>query len=174
MNLLRRPAFFTLVLLAFVQAILAATPRLGRIARMVPLIVAVPTAALLAGQVALDLTPRRGETRRQPERAGWPPSGRSARRAEGECGPMRVSSLPGSAVARLGWALLLPVMIYFLGFFVAVPLHCMIQLRRFSGERWTLSLIIPAALCGLLVLIARIVPTVPLWQGWLWMRWELR
>lgn len=148
-RVLRHPAFFTLILLAFVLAILIATPRLGRVARLVPLVVAVPTFVILAAQLILEFSPRR----------------KMAGRA-----PQRDAAAASLGAAQLGWALLLPVTIYLLGFFVAVPLHCFVQLRYFSRERWMLSLIIPAGLCGLFVLIARLVPAVPLWQGWIWMR----
>jgi hypothetical protein len=146
---LRHPAFFTLILLVFVLAILIASAHLGRVARLVPLVVAVPTFVILTTQLILDLSPRRG------------PDGRTSQRDPRPASP---------AVGQLGWALLLPVAIYLLGFLVAVPLHCLIQLRCFSKERWTLSLIIPVGLCGLFVLIARLVPAVPLWHGWIWMR----
>jgi hypothetical protein len=173
MNVLRHPALFTLILLVFVVAILIATPRLGRVARLVPLVVAVPTAVLLAAQLILDLVPRRRTPGRGSEPTGWLRFAGRAKEAADDREALRDAKPAASSAGQLGWALLLPVTIYFLGFLIAVPLHCMIQLRCFSGERWTLSLAVPAGLCGLFVLIARLIPAIPLWQGWIWMRLEL-
>jgi hypothetical protein len=183
MSLLRHRACFTLALLLFVVAMLAATPRLGRVARFVPLLVIAPTLALLIAQLALDLVPRFRGIQRNMERTRWlplPERGMQGSREE-ECkqaAPREGESRPAAvresrAGGRLGWTLLLPVTIYLLGFSAAIPLHTFVYLRWFSGERWRLSLAIPAGLYGLFFILARFVPTVSLWPGWIWMRLEL-
>ena len=141
MKVLGHKAFLTAAMLLAVLVLLLATPRLGPVARFVPLIVLAPTIALLLLQLAADL----------------------ARRVEPPA-----KARDGRAAGRLGWALLLPAMVFLFGFFVAVPLHAAIHLRWLSGERWRLSLGIPAALGMLLFLVARMIPTVTLWPGWIW------
>lgn len=194
MKLLRHRAFFTLALLLFTLALLAATPQLGRVARLVPLVVIVPTLVLLSLQLADDLIPRFRSFWEDKGRARWIPlpersarEGRdreSGRKSPGdttrgaardatpdarrEAGP--VARRGGSPAGRLGWTLLLPLMIYALGFCVAIPVHALVYLRRFSGERWRLSVGIPLGLLCLLLLLPRLVPGVSLWPGWIWAR----
>ncbi|MFH1144363.1 MAG: hypothetical protein V1774_07455 [Candidatus Eisenbacteria bacterium] len=169
-NLLRHRACFTLALLLFVLAMLLETARLGRVARFVPLIVTIPTLALLAFQLVLDLAPRYRRIYQKLERTKWPGLPGRERQGDRERESGQAASNNEGARGRLGWTLLLPVMIYGFGFFVAIPVHALVYLRRFSGERWSLSLAIPAGLGCLLLLLVRLAPDVPLWPGWIWMR----
>ena len=169
MNALRHRGSFTLLLILFAAAILAMTPGLGRAARLVPVWVALPTLALLLVQLALDLSPALRRRCRSLASGTRPPmerrGGATDREAPRHAGPDRRTSV------RLLWVLLLPLAIYLLGFLVAVPLHAFFCLRRVWGEGWGPSLATPAALGALLLLIARFVPEIPLWGGWLWIRW---
>jgi hypothetical protein len=174
MNLLRHEAFFTFALLLFMLAMLAATPHLGRVARLVPLLIIVPTLGLLAFQLVGDLVPRFRRIHEDVERARWLPLPKRQAREDRDRGSEQVAPRAGGALGRLGWTLFLPVMIYGLGFGVAVPVHALVYLRRFSRERWSLSLAIPAGLGCLVLLLPRLVPAVSLWPGWIWVRLGLQ
>jgi hypothetical protein len=174
MSLLRHKAFFTLALLLFMLAVLAATPHLGRIARLVPLLVIVPTLALLALTLVGDLVPRFRRINEGMERARWLPLPKREAREDRDRGSEQAAPLAGGALGRLVWTLCLPVLIYGLGFCVGIPVHALVYLRRFSKERWLLSLAIPAGLGGLMLLLPRLVPAVSLWPGWIWVRLGLR
>jgi hypothetical protein len=58
------------------------------------------------------------------------------------------------------WILFLPVLIYFLGLLIALPLHVLLYLRVRSRESWTLSIAtaacLSAALYGIFVAALRI------------------
>ena len=178
MKLLRSRAFFTCVLLLGVLVMLALTPRLGSIARFVPLVVLLPTAALLAVQLGRDLAHREERARPAPEAHAAPAAAVPQEPpASGTAPRPPVSGTPAALLtrplARFVWALSLPGVIYLLGFPAAVPLHAFLYLRVLSRERWSISLLVPAGLLCVLLFLTRLVPGAALWPGWTWMHWGL-
>jgi hypothetical protein len=140
MRLLQHPALFTLLLALIVLFLVFASRGLGPIARFVPLVVALPTLLLLIAQLLRELRARRPAAQPSRRRPGW----------------------------WILWTLLLPPMIYGLGFHAAVPLYAFVQLRGLARERWPACLAVPAALLAMLWLCGRLLPAIPLWRGALW------
>ncbi|MBP6876190.1 MAG: hypothetical protein KBD56_08980 [Candidatus Eisenbacteria bacterium] len=172
MKWLASRAFVTAVLLVIAIGMLVQLHGMGKVSRLVPLLVLVPTIALLGVQLTMDLVhPLRIRDR------GWMPrgSGRATDPAETQrCQADRnADKVCDRSPARLLWVLALPVMVFLLGFTVAIPLHAFVQLRALSQERWRASLVMPAALLVLFLLFTRLLPDIRLWQGWIWMqlRW---
>ena len=174
MRLLQHRALLTLILLLFVFAVLIGSRDLGRVARFVPLVVAIPTFLLIGLQLLFDLAPgcrdRLGNLRRTAWARPSPPTRADSRDAAGfrsEAPPHDPAGRRPPA-RRLVWTFLLPLLIYLLGFLIALPLYVFVQLRLLGGERWRLALAIPVLLCLLLLLCGRFLPAIPLWQGRLW------
>ncbi len=169
MKWLASRAFLTGVFLVIAIGMLLQLHGMGKVSRIVPLLVLGPTIALLGLQLTMDLVrPLRIRDR------GWMPrgSGRTAEPAEAQRDPAdgNADRVRDPSPARLLWVLALPVMVFLLGFTVAIPLHAFVQLRVLSRERWRPSLVMPAALLGIFLLFTRLLPDIRLWQGWIWMQ----
>jgi len=140
---------FTGMLWLGVLLLVGLSLRLGHVARFVPLLVGAITLVLLTAQLVRDMLAARAPARRD---------------ASGATPP----ALPGGRARRFLWVLCLPVLVFLLGFALALPLHAFVYLRGLSHERWGRALGIPLVLIGLVVGIRFLLPAVPLWQGWLW------
>jgi tripartite tricarboxylate transporter TctB family protein len=138
-------ARFTLLLTAFVLFVLISSAGLGPVTRLGPVVVAVPTLAIILFQLFRD---RRSE---HPP-GGQPPSA-------------------GRERSGLLWIVLLLAMLLPLGFLVAMPVYTLLFLRVRGRESWPRSLIIAgavgAAVYGLSVLTSKPeLIEAPLWN-WL-------
>lgn len=170
---LEEKALFTLLLFAFVAGLSVLTLGLGRVARLVPIVVVIPTFLLLALQLLLDLLPRLAEKYSVIER-------QDMFRVE----PLREKSLSGQSAEQseeivlrrsrelnaLLWLLAMFGLIYLFGFLIALPLYVFLYLKRQSKEGWLISITVAAGICGLLYGMFMFAIGTGLYEGHLW-RW---
>ncbi len=155
-------AVFVLVL-GFLVLSLDYQPR----ARLVPLIIAVPTLLLTLLQLLIDMVPavaRRFSFLQEYDLFGID-TGRAAEPSE-ETGS-------SSAVYRrelnfAAWLLLLIALIYFLGYLVAIPLFLILFLRLRSSESWLMTLSITAVTWAFVYVVFIVVMGAPLHEGVVW------
>jgi hypothetical protein len=158
-----------IVLLAVVTLITVLTLQLGPVARLVPILVAIPTLGFLLFQLALDLMPGLSRRFRFLEKKD----------------PFNVESLneesltrsrsrpvdrttPAKTATVVLWVLLMFPLTYLLGFSVALPLYTLLYLRLRSKESWLLSASIAL---GMLVFVRGALVHlfgIQLYKGELW------
>lgn len=147
MSRARGPLVFTLLVAAYVTAVLLDTLTLSPVARMVPLWVLLPTLVLLGVDLALTLAPRLA--------AHWsPPEKREsfATRKLLERGRSATGSEPEGRRASgpvLGWYALLPALVLCLDLRLALFLYTFSYARLRGRESFALSLLLAALLGGL-------------------------
>ena len=166
MNLNDRTLFtlgvFILVL-AFLVLSLDYRPR----ARLVPVIIAVPTLLLTLLQLLIDMIPavgRRFSFLQDYDLFGIDTS-RAAEPSE--------ESRPSSSIYRrelnfAAWLLLLMALIYFLGYLVAIPLFLISFMRLRSSESWRMTLSITAVTWTFVYVVFIVVMGAPLHEGVVW------
>ncbi len=153
---------FVLVLVFLVLS-LGYQPR----ARLVPVIIAVPTLLLTLFQLLIDMIPavaRRFSFFQEYDLFGIE-TGRAAAPSE--------ESRPSSAVFRrelnfAAWLLLLVSLIYFIGYLVAIPLFMVLFMRLRSSERWLTTLSITAVTWAFVYVVFIVVMGAPLHEGVVW------
>jgi len=164
-------ALFTLLLCLFAVLVLSLTAGLGRVARMVPLAVAVPTLLLLIGQLCMDLAPRLAEG-----------LSRWEKRDLFSVEPLREKSLgrietdengePSPRARRertaLLWLSVLGCLVYLFGFLAGLPAHILLYWKMRSQARWAPSAVAAAGMLILLYLLLVQVLEFPLYRGRLW------
>ncbi|RDC71949.1 hypothetical protein DLJ49_12710 [Rhodovulum sp. 12E13] len=116
-------------------------------ARLVPLLVGVPTALLIAFQIAIDHVP--GFERFAPAQVkpGFVDRDKIGRKS--------AAALPADEVRRreltaLGWVLGLGVALTLFGFYIVLPLFLIGFLRVLAGLDWTRTLVSTAVAIGIL------------------------
>lgn len=153
---------FLLVLLFLVLS-LDYRPR----ARLVPIIIAVPTLLLTLLQLLIDMIPavgRRFAFFQEYDLFGIE-TGRAAAPSE--------ESRPTSNVFRrelsfAAWLLLLVALIYFIGYLAAIPLFMIPFMRLRSSESWRLTLSITAVTWTFVYVVFIVVMGAPLHEGVVW------
>jgi len=166
-------AALTLLLCLFAGVVLSLSAGLGRVARMVPLAVAVPTLLLLIGQLCMDLVPRlaagleRWEKRdlfrveplreRSLGRLGTDESGEPIPRARRE----RIALL---------WLSVLGCLVFLFGFLAGLPAHILLYWKMRLQARWVPSALAAAGMWILLYLLLVQLLEFPLYRGHLWDR----
>ena len=153
---------FVLVL-AFLVLSLDYQPR----ARLVPLIIAVPTLLLTLLQLLIDMSPAGG--RRFSFLQEYDLFGIDAGRVAAPSGEGR----PAGTVFRrelnfAAWLLLLMALIYFLGYLVTIPLFLVLFLRLRSSESWLMTLSITAATWAFVYVVFIVIMGAPLHEGAVW------
>jgi hypothetical protein len=170
---LEEKALFTLLLFAFVALLSSLTLGLGRVARLVPIVVVIPTLLLLVIQLMIDLLPQLAKKYSIIER-------QDVFRVE----PLREKSLSGLSDERqeedvsrrnrelkaLLWLLVMFGLIYLLGFLIALPLYVFLYLKQQSGEGWMISITTAAGIFALLYGVFVFAIGTGLYEGHLW-RW---
>jgi hypothetical protein len=164
---------FTLFLLAVTALILYLTLGLGRIARLVPLWVVVPTLGLLLLQLIADVAPPRLNPRR-------PWLLMAARQMEiGGTGIHTAVAGPQSNDVRLAgrnfiWISWMVISIYLLGLFYALPLYALLYLKTRAGQGWRSSIAVAATMGFILyALIVHVLgKTLDGGQFWIWIGWS--
>jgi len=160
---------FTLLVLTYVSFIFYFTLQLGWIARMVPLIVVIPTLVFLILQILIDIFP-------------W------LRRKEANFGKIDITRVvlfeqkiherpevsaekmtrTRSELNVLVWALLMLFFIYFFGLLIAILLYTFINLKMRSEEGWIISIAMTATTFFILFLVSFLLPHSLLNRGILW------
>ena len=136
-------------------------------ARLVPVIIAVPTLLLTLLQLLIDMIPavaRRLSFFQEYDLFGIE-TGRAVEPSE--------ESRPSSTVYRrefsfAAWLLLLMALIYFLGYLVAIPLFLILFMRLRSSESWLMTLSITAATWAFVYVVFIVVMGAPLHSGVVW------
>jgi hypothetical protein len=164
----RRRACFTSLLLASAGVILYKTFGLGRVARMVPLAVVVPTLLLLALQLMMDLLPGLAQTYGRLENKDLF-GVQGLREKTGEPGEAAKDRPPQSHKEgkALLWLLTMPALIYLLGLLIALPLYTLLYLKS-GSEKWLTAIVIAAVIFGLIYGISTLNAGVRLYEGLLW------
>lgn len=166
---------FTLGLLTFVSFILYWTLELGRVARLVPFKVVIPTLGLLLVQLLLDLIPQWAEKYQQWERIDLfrvkPSRERTERQVSWQEEGTKGEMLKGSKELLIFfWIGLFLIFISFFGFFIAIPFYTFLYVRERAGEGWFLALGLSAGTGSLIYGVFTLLLGARLYEGLLW-RW---
>lgn len=128
-------AWLSLLFLAVALLLFIMTFSLNPTARLVPMAVAVPTAAILLLQACLDLFPALSGTMARYSRLSL--RNVEALRARGIAMSPRE---PGTLGAVMAWFSAAPLLISLLGFTLAAPLYTIAFLRFRASETWITSI----------------------------------
>lgn len=168
---------FTLFLLAVTALLFLLTLDLGRIARLVPLWVVIPTLGLLLLQLIVDVAPSKPEGRHHPRTPWlWMAARPTALGGTGihpaVAGPQsNVVQLPGRNFMWIAW---MAVSIWLVGLLYAVPLYALLYLRTRAGQGWRSSIAVASAM-GLILytLIVHVLgKSLDGGQFWIWLGWS--
>lgn len=168
---LNEKSLFTLVLLAFVAVMFVMTLSLGRVARLVPLVVAVPTLVLLAVQLMLDAAPGLAASFSAMELKdpfGIRPRLESILAAVSNGGESDDARRHLREQSTFLWLTLMFALIYLFGFVVALPSYTFLYLHRRSGEGWMTSALVAAVMAALPYGIFVVALRLHLYEGVLW------
>jgi hypothetical protein len=165
---LTRRACFSSLLLGFAAVILSLSLGLGRVARLVPLAVVVPTLLLLLFQLLMDLLPGLAEIYSRLERKDLF-GVQEFRQITGKPGEeSEDSGLRGRRERRVFlWLFALPGLIYLLGLLLAIPLFTLFYLKG-GSEKWLTAMAIALAICCLIFALSLIDSGARLYEGLLW------
>ena len=168
---------FTLFLLAVTALQFYLTLGLGRIARLVPLWVVVPTLGLLLLQLIADIAPPRLKWRHHP-RTPWLLMARRLTEI-GDTGINNAVAGPQSNDAYLAgrnfiWISWMVISIYLLGLLCAVPLYALLYLKTRAGQGWRSSIAVASSMGFILyALIVHVLgKTLNEGQLWSWIGWS--
>lgn len=151
------------VVLGFLVLALDYQPR----ARLVPLIIAVPTLLLTLFQFLIDAIPavgRRFSFFQEYDLFGIE-TGRAAASTE-ESRPNR--NVFRRELSFAAWLLLLVALIYFIGYLAAIPLFMILFMRLRSSERWLITLSITAVTWAFVYFVFIVIMGAPLHEGVVW------
>lgn len=163
-------ALFTLWLFAFAAVILYFTCGLGRVARMVPFAVVMPTLLLLSFQLLMDMLPGLAKTYSRWEQKDLfqVEALREKVSQQAEDGEAEMQQHNRERQAFF-WLLAMLALIYFLGFLVALPLYTLLYLQRRS-EGWLRSVVIALGIACLVYGVSILNLGTSLYGGVIW-RW---
>lgn len=159
--------FFTLAVFVLVLGFLVLSLDYQPRARLVPLIIAVPTLLLTLLQLLIDMVP--AVARRFSFLLEYDLFGIDTRRA---AEPSEETGSSSAVYRRelnfAAWLLLLMALIYFLGYLVAIPLFLILFLRLRSSESWPMTLSITAVTWAFVYVVFIVVMGAPLHEGVVW------
>jgi hypothetical protein len=161
-------AVFTLVLLVFAGLIFFLALDLGRLARLAPLVIVIPTLVLLVYQLGLDLVSWPAVSKGRSWTMDLPGAGRlgeAQAKLERSTEAMRRSR---RELSMFFWVLLMFALIFLFGFSFGVPLHTLLYLKVRSGESWLLSTAMTSGMWALLYGVFGLLLPVRLYEGQLW------
>jgi hypothetical protein len=161
-------ACLTFLLFTFAAVIFCLTFGLGRVARMVPFAVVVPTLLLLLFQLLMDLLPRLAQKYSQLEKKDlFSVEGlRKQVRNPAEDAKVEPTERNREGKAFL-WLLAMFGLIYLLGAFIAIPFYTLLYLKRHS-EKWLTSIAVTLGICGLVYAMSVFDSGAWLYEGLLW------
>ena len=163
----KRPWIFTILLITLGVVIFFLTFDCGRVARLIPEKVIIPTMALLMLQLVQDFIPALEKRWGAFEKLRWPEAEKLRDRAR----TRSEKSLDAPQIRRQGpvllWILSLPVLIYAVGFLVAVPIYTFVYLRLRAKKTW-LAVAMAAGCWGFLYGLFVLALRAPLYAGKIW------
>ncbi len=141
-------------------------------ARLVPIIIAVPTLLLTLLQLLIDMIPavaRRLSFFQEYDLFGID-AGRSADPSEksGSSEGGSSTTIYRRELNFASWLLLLVALIYFVGYLVAIPVFLVLFLRLRSSESWLMTLSITAVTWTFVYVVFIVVMGAPLHEGVVW------
>jgi hypothetical protein len=162
--------YLTMAFVAFAGVIFYLTFDLGRVARMVPFAVVVPTLLLLLVQLMLDMLPRLSQAYSRLENKDlFSVEGLRKKISQS------VEAVEDQTLERYKereaflWLLALLLLIYLLGFLVALPLYTLLYLKK-RTEKWLMAVSMAAGIAGLVYGVSILDLGTDLYGGLLW-RW---
>lgn len=149
--------------------LLWSTMGLGHTARLIPEKVIIPTLFLLSIQFVFDLVPRLSEKFAALTQLRLP----RVEQLSAEAREKSIEEALGSGHTRrmlsnVLWFCSVPVLIYLLGLTIAAPLYTLIYLRGRCGERWRTSVLLAAAMGGLVLGVFGLILGVTFDEGYIW------
>jgi hypothetical protein len=167
---------FTLFLLAVTALLCYLTLDLGRIARLVPLWVVVPTLGLLLLQLIADVAPKEIKGHHH-SRAPWLLAMAGQKQGSGKGIQMKVGRQPSEAHLagrNFIWISWMVISIYLLGLLYAVPLYTLLYLKSRAGQGWRSSIAVASSMGFILyALIVHVLgKTLNEGQFWIWIGWS--
>lgn len=169
MTNLQAKTVFTLLLLSFILILFILTLDLGRVARLVPLKVVVPTLVFLVFQLVLELAPELAQKFNRFEKIRFVKTEQLRERTRITSAISVTRNLRANKeLGMVAWILSLPVFIYFFGLLIAIPMFMLFYLRWRSGERWLFSIVMTASIWGLIYGVFVIALRIHFYEGLLW------
>lgn len=161
---------FSALLFGAVGALLAATTRLGPQARLVPLVVAVATFALLGAQLLADVRrTQNGSEAPGPYRLAW--LREQVRRAFQPTARDPAAKQPASRELRIFlWIAALPASVWLVGLAPGVTLYTLIYLHKRAEVDWGRTAAVTTVVAAFPWSLARLGIAGRLYEGALW-RW---
>jgi hypothetical protein len=140
---------------------------LGPVSRFVPLAVAVPTLAILILQLLVEIRLRLLRGRVVVDTSGMV-DGRASHNGNGQVGSHDGTEHSGGVVPMALWVLGLFLLVFMLGFAVALPTFALAYLRIRAKEPWRVSTAAAVAMWALVYLFFGILLDIPMHAGHLW------
>ena len=158
MKVVQGNLIFTLLLLIFVSIILLNTEMLGPVAAMIPRKVVLLTFLLLLIQLTADLRPVLFKKFKKIGQAA------SVNAKEDNFRP-KVEVKIAQLFPAFLWILLVPMLIFLIGFVPFAALYIFFFLKIRGKEPWLKSLAIAVTVCLILLVLFNYLPGVTLYQG---------
>ena len=156
----------TILLLIFVCALFYASLGLSPVSRVVPISVLIPTIALIALQLILDIAPSVvSRLRAIDQKDVFGVDHLRGDRRDNSVDPISRRNVELNVIL---WVLMLPLMIYLLGLIAALPLFAFLYLKVRSAEGWMLSMVTSGVLLAFVYSILRFTFPAALKLGYIW------
>ncbi|WP_206812845.1 tripartite tricarboxylate transporter TctB family protein [Paradesulfitobacterium ferrireducens] len=159
--------FNILFILVFVLAIIIALGYNSR-ARMAPLVIAIPGLAVTIGRLVVELRGNKDKENKDKENKDKEKKTKDKFDHENQEGNEPEKSKPVAKFSELNsfsWAVGLFLLLYVVGFLVAIPIYLFLFLKVRSQEKLVFSLIFSLVSWGALYLFFGMVLHIPLYEG---------
>jgi hypothetical protein len=145
---------FMIVMLAVLVGMTVFSVNFSQGSRMLPLFSGIFSAVLLAFLIAMVFSPKLATWYKRIERKA----------GEDESVPLTVSERR-KELRIFSWFIGGTVLVYLIGFIAAIPLFLFLFLRFSAGERWKMSVLLPAIVTAVLYVTFVVILRVPLEGG---------
>jgi hypothetical protein len=158
----------TFLLFAFAAVILYLTLGLGSVARMVPFAVVIPTLLLLLFQLMMDMLPRLAQKYSRLENKDLFQVEGLRKQVREPVEDVEVEALQRNRERKAFlWLLVMLILIYLLGFLIALPLYTLVYLKRRS-EKWLIAVPVAVGIGCLVYGVSILNLGTRLYGGLLW------
>ena len=161
-------ACLTFILFAFAGIIFYLTFGLGSVARMVPFAVVIPTLLLLLFQLMMDMLPRLAQKYSRLENKDLFHVEGLRKKIREPVEDVEVEALQRNRERKAFlWLLVMLILIYLLGFLIALPLYTLVYLKRRS-EKWLIAVLVAVGIGCLVYGVSILNLGTRLYGGLLW------
>lgn len=161
-------ACLTFLLFTFAAVIFCLTFGLGRVARVVPFAVVIPTLLLLLFQLLMDLSPQLAKKYSGLEKKDMFSVDGLRKQVSPPVEEAKVEPAERNKEGKVFlWLLAMFGLIYLLGAFIAIPLYTLLYLKRHS-EKWLTSIAVTLGICGLVYAMSVFDSGAWIYEGLLW------